>query len=229
MKTLQELHKECGETFKKELVDIDGRTFACEIWDVMTMGEDGCENCIGENFNQMIHRIADEWFDNYKPSGESIDFYMQTYIFWLYLFYERMEFLFNEIDPTKSFLPVQELNRSLKTMNQIRLWANFIKHPKYYFFVHWPKYIFEGQIFDKKSDTIIINTSFLSDHYSSEKQEMPKKLENKCNVVVQFPKLDLLTIGFCKDFKEFIRFICDNSMVIKQLKKKSNIKAATAD
>lgn len=225
MKSLLELHKECGEIFKTELLeDPEGRSLACEIWDKMTCNEDNCDNCIGENFNQLVQRLIDDWFDAYEPVTENLDFYMNTYIFWLYLFYERIEFVFSEIDPDESFHLIQEFRRSLKSLNEIRLWANFIKHPKHYFYVHWPTFIFVGQHFAKKPDTLIINTSFLSDHYSSEKQDKPKKLENNCSVVVQFPKLDLLTKGFCKDFKSFIRFICDNDMVTNFLRKKSNIK-----
>ena len=225
-KSLQELHIECGKIFKRELFEDTqsaSRSFACEIWDKMTENEGDCENCIGENFNQLFQTLNVEWFDNYKPIGADLDFYMTTYILWLYLVYERIEFVFNEIDPDEKFHLTQDFRRSLKTMNEIRLWANFLKHPKHFFFVHWPKFIFVGQHFDKNNDTLLINTSFLNNHYSSEKQDKPKCLENQCSVVVQFPRVDLLTTGFCNDFNAFIRFVCDNSMVTNFLKKKSNV------
>lgn len=222
---LPEIHDKCATIFKQELLEEpEGRSYACEIWDVMTGGKTNCDNCVGENFNQLIQTIVEDWFDNYKPAGTSrIEFYAMTYIFWLYLFYERIEFILNEVDPNKNFHLVQSYRRSLKHMDEIRVWANFFKHPKHFVYVHWPKYIFVGQNFSKTTDTILINTSFLKDYYSSETQETPKALENKNVVVVQFPKLDILTKGFCQELIGFFRFVCDNRMVSDYLKEKSNI------
>ncbi len=224
MKTLLEIHKECGDIFKQQLLEDPrgSRSFACEIWDKMTCNEAACDNCIGENLNQLVQTVISEWFDSYQPNGQKIDFYVYTYMFWLYLFYERIEFVIVEVDPGSKYEPIQEFKRSLKTMDEIRLWANFIKHPKQFFYTHWPTFVFEGQKFEKNKDTIIVNTAFLKEHYSSEKQQVPKMLENNSTVVVQLPKLDRLTEGFCKEFLQFVRFICDNSMITNLLKKKSN-------
>lgn len=224
---LNEIHARCGEIFKRELLEQpNGRSYACEIWDRMTEGKDNCDNCIGENFNQLIQTFIDEWFDNYKPGEVSkIEFYCITYIFWLYLFLERIEFIFNEIDPKDEFHLIHSFRRGLKKMDELRVWANFFKHPKQFLFVHWPQYIFVGQIFHKDLDTIIINTSFLKEYYSSELQTKPKLLENKKSVVVQFPKLEDLTLGFCKDLKIFFKFVCDNKMISDFLKVKTNIVA----
>ena len=222
---LREIHDKCGMTFKQELLEEpDGRSFACEIWDTLTEGREDCENCLGENFNQLIQTIVKDWFDNYTPTEESsAEFYAMTYILWLYLFFERIEFIINEVDPNKNFHLIQSYRRSLKHMDEIRVWANFFKHPKHFVYVHWPKYIFVGQAFKRAANTMLINTTFLKEHYSSEVQDLPKSLENKNVVVVPFPKLDILTKGFCDELKGFFRFICDNKMVSDYLKSKSNL------
>ena len=221
---LEKIHIECGAIFKKELLEEEGlRSNACEIWDVLTEKKVGCDNCIGENFNQMIQSVIDEWFDTYKPNNNSRpEFYFQTYVLWLYLFYERIEFLLNEIDPSQSFHLVQEYRRTLQTMNTLRLWANFIKHPKQFIYVHWPTYIIEGESYNRTAETMLVNTSFLKDHYSSEQNQPPVSLKNKDTVFVQFPKLTNLTKGFCDELNSFFKFICKNEMIAAHLRKHSN-------
>ncbi len=223
MKSLSTIHKDCGDIFKNKLLENpNGRSFACDIWDKMTCDEFNCDNCLGENFNQLVQSVISGWFDSYEPSSCKTDFYVYSYIFWLYLFYERIEFVFTEIDPDGKFHLIQEFRRRLKTMDEIRLWANFVKHPKHFLYVHWPTFIFVGESFHRDESTLLVNTAFLKEHYSNESQVKPKKLENNSTVVVQFPKLDSLTEGFCKEFLEFIHFICDNAMIVDFLKKKSN-------
>jgi len=221
---LAKIHTSCGEIFIKKLLESpNGRSIACDIWDVMTADGTADQNCIGENFNQLIQSIKTGWFEGYNPTDETqIQFYSYTYIFWLYLFLERIEVILNEIDPDRSFGPINEFYRTLKTMNEIRLWANFMKHPKNFIFVHWPEFTFVGKKINKIETTKLINTTYLKDHYSSEKQNKPEELTNNDDVVVQFPKLDLLTSGFCKELGEFINFICDNKMLRNKLRVKSN-------
>lgn len=221
---LTETHKKCAEIFNSKLLEENSwRSNACQIWDVLTEQKEGVDNCIGENFNQMIQALLEEWFEQYEPkNGGHPEFYIKTYIIWLYLFYERIEFLLNEIDPKRDFHLIQEYYRTLRTMNTIRLWANFIKHPKQFIYVHWPEYIFEGERFDKTNDTVLVNTSFLKDHYSSEQNDQPITLKNKDTVVVQFPNLVKLTEGFCDELNGFFKFICNNELISSHLRSVSN-------
>ena len=222
---LLQIHEKCREIFITDLLESPpyGRSKACSIYDVM-VGEGGSEeNCIGENFNQLIQTVKDGWFLEYTPKSDStIQFYTYTYIFWLYLFLERIEVILNEIDPERTYGPINEFYRGLTTMNEIRLWANFIKHPKNFIFVHWPEFTFVGRKINKTANTKLINTSYLKDHYSNQNQDKPEELDNRDDVIVQFPKLDILTKGFCADLLNFINFLCDNKMLRDKLKKKSN-------
>lgn len=223
---LREIHEICGEIFNTDLLESpNGRSLACSIWDAMTDDDGSDDNCIGENFNQLIQTVKSGWFDEYNPiESTQIQFYTYTYMFWLYLFLERIEVILNEIDPERSYAPINEFYRSLGTMNEIRLWANFMKHPKNFIFVHWPAFTYVGKYINKARNTKIINTSYLKNHYSSEKQVRPEELNNSDDVIVQFPKLDILTKGFCRDLTSFINFICENKMLRDKLRKKSNKK-----
>ena len=221
---LLEIHFQCEDIFNIELLESpNGRSLACSIWDAMTNDDGSNENCIGENFNQLIQTVKTSWFETYFPTGETnIQFYAYTYIFWLYLFLERIEVILNEIDPDRSYAPINNFYRKLDSMNTIRLWANFMKHPKNFIFVHWPQFTFVGKVIRKNLNTKIINTSYLKDHYSNEAQQKPEELDNNDDVIVQFPKLELLTKGFCDDLTKFINFICENKMLRDKLRKKSN-------
>jgi len=223
---LVKLHKKCGEIFNSKLLeDTEGRSLACSIYDAMIGEDEADDNCIGENFNQLIQTVKTGWFEGFEPNtNTNVQFFTYTYIFWLYLFLERIEIILNELDPSRNFGPVKDFYRSLKTMNEIRLWANFMKHPKNFIFVHWPEFTFVGKRFNKTGKTKLINTAYLKNHYSSEKQDMPEELDNNDDVTVQFPKLDILTECFCDDLLNFINFICDNKMFRDQLKQKSNKK-----
>lgn len=223
---LTRVHTKCGKIFREKLLENpNGRSLACDIWDVMTgEGNNAKDNCIGENFNQLIQTVISGWFEDYKPNSDTrVVFYVYTYLFWLYLFIERIEVILNEVDPNRNYGPINKFYNGLKTMNEIRLWANFMKHPKNFIFVHWPQFTFVGKSLRKNSNnTQIINTSYLKEHYSNESQKKPATLNNCDDVIVQFPKLDVLTEQFCLELLEFIRFICDNKLIRDELKGKSN-------
>lgn len=152
---LEELHKKCHKIFresffeKPEDVDDDqvkyfGPSNACKIYDKLTEGDDTKQDCIGENFNQLIQRVDDNWFENYKPT-EDLDYYFFNYFLLLYLFVERVDIIFEVINKdgkSKLFNDYQQHN--FKTLRKINKWANFIKHPKEFLFTHWATYYFEG-------------------------------------------------------------------------------------
>ena len=118
---LQNIHAKCGEIFRSELLkEPEGNSCACDIWDVMTEGHDNCDNCIGENFNQLTLLLIDNWFEAYNAENVKREFYVYTYMFWLYLFIERIEFILKEIDPKRDFRPIKEFQQSLKTSNCLK-------------------------------------------------------------------------------------------------------------
>jgi len=225
MENLIDIHKTNGEIFNKELIEPDGfRSFACKMFDVMTDGKDNCENCIGENFNQLIQTIRDDFFANYTPSQQTrTDFYFTTYILWLYLLVERIDFIFdviNKDNKNKLFSDFQFKN--FVTARLIKKWANFIKHPKEFIFSHWPQYIMEGPEIMNGKETVIIDAAFVEKHYTKSDTRI-KELENCDSVIVLVPDLAKLTSSFCIELNSFFNFICDNKIVSEYLKSKSTL------
>jgi hypothetical protein len=225
MENLIEIHKKCKIIFEKQLIEPDGgRSFACKIWDVMTEKKDNHENCLGENFNQLIQTINDDFFENYTPSiSTKLDFYFTTYILWLYLIVERIDFVFdvvNKDNKSKLFADFKENN--FKTSQLIKKWANFIKHPKEFIFSHWPQYIMEGPEIMNGSETVIIDADFVKKHYTKSDSRI-NELENCDSVIVLVPELANLTTEFCKELNTFFDFICDNKIVSDFLRKKTTL------
>lgn len=225
MESLAEIHKSCKKIFEKQLIEPDGgRSFACKIWDVMTDKNENHENCLGENFNQLIQTINDDFFENYTPSQKTkLPFYFTTYILWLYLIIERIDFVFDVVNKDKKsklFTDFKEHN--FKTSQLIKKWANFIKHPKEFIFSHWPEYIMEGLEIMNGSESVIINEEFVKRHYTKSGSRI-NELENCDSVIVVVPELTKLTSDFCGELNIFFDFICDNRIVSDFLRKKTTL------
>jgi hypothetical protein len=237
MNDLQEIHKKCHEIFRKGFFEFPedededddntkyfGPSNACKIYDKLTEGDDSRQDCIGENFNQLINRINDEWFENYSP-GQNLDYYFYNYFLLLYLFVERVDLIFDVINKGgKSKLFNDFHFHNFKTLRIINKWANFIKHPKEFLFTHWAHYYIKNDEEMELSDgDIKIDTDFIFKHYFSESKERPVILENNNRVYVEVPNLEKITMEFCKEMNVFFDFICCNQVVADFLKKKSTI------
>ena len=235
MNSLEEIHKNCHKIFREGFFEIPedensqnteyfGPSNACRIYDKLTDGIESSSDCIGENFNQLIQRVNDEWFRNYKP-GPNLDFYFFNYILLLYLFVERVDLIFavvNKDNKSKLFNDYQHHN--FKILRKINKWANFVKHPKEFLFTHWPNYYFEGDCpVELGENDVKIDTKFIFDHYFSESKPRPVILENNEKVYVEIPNLEKLTEGFCNEMNTFFDFICGNQIVADFLRKKSTI------
>lgn len=236
MKSLENIHKECHRIFRNgffetpedqetdELNDWCGPSNACKIYDKLTDGDETKQDAIGENFNQLIHRLNDNWFKNYNPSSD-LDYYFFNYFLLLYLFVERVDIIFDIISQggkAKIFNDFQQHN--FKTLRKINKWANFIKHPKEFLFTHWPTYYFEGDERIKINEgDVKIDTDFIFKHYFSETKERPFILQNNNRVYVEIPDLEIITKEFCEEMNIFFDFVCSNQVVSDFLKRKSTI------
>lgn len=235
MYDLEKLHETCHKIFRKSFFEFPddndndeikfyGSSSACKIYDKLTEDDYTKQDCIGENFNQLIHRLENNWFENYKPTND-LDYYFFNYFLLLYLFVERVDLIFEVINKDgKSKIFNDYLFNNFKTLRKINKWANFIKHPKEFLFTHWPTYYFEGDtgILLSEGD-VKIDTDFIFNHYHNDKQTRPVILENNNRVFVEVPNLENITIEFCKEMNLFFDFICCNQMVADFLKKKSTI------
>lgn len=236
MKDLREIHEDCYRIFKKGFFetfnDGDGEEFvgiskACKVYDKL-IEDGGRSDCIGENFNQLIHRIEEEWFQNYTPSSSNnLDYYFFNYFLLLYLFVERVDLIFQVINKDrKSKLFNDYYFNNFKTLRKISKWANFIKHPKEFLFTHWPMYFIEGvQVIQLDQGDIKIDTDFIFEHYQNDKRPSPIVLENNDKVYVEVPNLENTTSEFCREMNVFFDFICSNQIVADYLKEKSTIES----
>jgi hypothetical protein len=229
IKSLIDIHRENKETFKSKLINPDdGRSFACKVWDVMTDGKENADNCLGENFNQLISTIIDDFFDNYEPSKNTkLDFYFTTYLLWLYLVVERIDFVFGVINKdNKSKLLSDFKEKNFQTCQLIKKWANFIKHPKEFIFSHWPQYLMEeeGMVVENKEDFIIIDTEFVKKNYTKSDSRIAT-LENCNKALVLVPNLVQLTKTFCNELNSFFDFICENKIISDYLREKTTLES----
>jgi hypothetical protein len=222
-------HKELGRLFEKKLIrENGGPSILCDIYDKLTEGNEMGNNCLGENFNQLIQCIRTDFFKNYKPSKDtSIEFYSGTYIYWLCLIVERYEFLFEVINPDKKYKLIQDFKeKSFVTFKEVKDWCIFFKHPKEFMFCHWPSFVFESdekhiKEFEKKG-YFKIDTKYVSDNFTINKHRLPH-LENNPKVYVVLPDLKELTEKFIHELKVFIDFICNNELIVSFLRKKSTV------
>ncbi|MFV0387200.1 MAG: hypothetical protein ACK5NT_00455 [Pyrinomonadaceae bacterium] len=223
---LEEIHKKNQETFISKCFYEENsetgeflRSNACRlVWDKMTDGDENCDNSLGENFNQILHWVKDDFFISIDPQRVSLQFYFFTYIFWLYLFVERVDFVFRVLDRDRKSQILQEFeNRYFPTFKTIRYWANFIKHPSFFLFSHWADFILESNVetgSDRDSQTII-DSEFTKQFYTanSNKRDLESKLSNNNNVIVRLPDLLKLTESFCDELNIFFNFIADNRLI----------------
>ena len=220
---LNKTHQLCSEEFEKLFDTEDSESISCDIWRAFSGENEEFDNSIGENFNQLLWSIKDNWFDNESNGKLKFDFYNYTYIFWLYLVVARVYEIFDQFERISKSDLFERKRVSLRTFNEINLWAKFTKHPKEFILCHWPEYKCEGEYIKKDIDTILITSSYLKDHYNAADDDRPEILKNNTNVVVQFPKPIRILEGFVSDFYTFRDIICENAIIIETLEKESNI------
>jgi hypothetical protein len=226
--SLSAIHRRCGDTFRAGLFpDADARQLgassACKVYDALVGDCFQRDDCIGENFNQLLLRIAEEWFGNYRP-GSNLDYYFCNYVLLLYLVVERVDQIFDVINKDgKSKLFRDYHQKNFPTQRRINKWANFFKHPKEFLFTHWPRYCLAGEMPSVSAGDVVINYDFIKTHYFSETCPRPAILENSNRVYVEVPNLEDLTRHFCEEMDTFFDFICANKLIADFLKQKSTI------
>ncbi|WP_157499493.1 hypothetical protein [Flavobacterium commune] len=228
MGDLGNIHENCKKIFRENLFSHPlgnyngfkghfGGTKASDMYYKFIYNDNSKRNSIGENFHQLINRINDNWFENYKPTND-LDYYFFNYFLLLYLFVERVDVIFKAINKEYKYF------ENFPTLQTIRKWSNFIKHPKEFLFTYWPIYYLEGS-FHKElllSD-LKIDKDFIFKHYGSVKSERPLKLKKNCNVFVEVPDLENITKEFCDEMNFFFDLLCSNQILIDHLANTSTI------
>jgi len=146
---------------------------------------------------------------------------MRMLLITMYLLVERIDTVLGIINLHEDYR-----KKSFKTLNKIRKWANFIKHPKAFILAHHPFHSIEG--FDlnpelRENANTVINTPFILKYYSNDEKnkELFKTIENKEGILVIFPNPVNLVKKFCEELKLFNRLLKNNEIYREILKEKS--------
>lgn len=212
----QKLEK-ATQIYAEEMFPDDNSIFK-ELHEIME-DEDNDHNCLGCNLDEYAILVYSTLLllDAYT----SIEQRMKMLIMTTYLLVERIDTILNIID-----LHAGYKSESFKSLNKIRKWANFVKHPKAFILAHHPIYTIEG--FEHNSELIkaankVINSSFIYRYYSNDdrNRELFKELENKEDVIVVFPNPVEIIQSFCRELKLFNRILRNNEIYREILKKRS--------
>lgn len=130
-------------------------------------------------------------------------------------------------------MPDSYKDSHFKVFQQIRKWANFIKHPKAFILTHHPDYGFEDCGFDfGKKFQLIINDQFVQQYYKGARnqdeqkrinKELFEKLKNKRDILVSFPDIVKLTNKLCYSIEKFVELIVRNPIYVEILNDDSTI------
>jgi len=227
MPTANEKFKECFDIFSTKAIDQeDGTPNSCKIHDAFG-GQDGQHhNCLGCNFADSSTLILRYLEKNEELTDIQQDF--TVYVLLLYLLVERIEIVFDIIQ-----LPDTYRDKHFKVFQQIRKWANFIKHPKSFILTHHPVYDFEnsGTTYDKPF-TETINEQFVTQFYKGhsnqddqkkQNKELYNRLRNKKDILVLLPDIAKLTDKLCYSYNKFVDLIIKNDVYIEILNDETTI------
>lgn len=227
MTTTSQKFKECYDIFLQKTFEEDGTPVSCKIHDAFGGLEANHHNCLGCNFADSSNLIL-RYLENHE---ELIDTQQDftVYILLLYLLVERIEIVFDIIQ-----LPETYREKHFKVFQQIRKWANFIKHPKSFILTHHPEYDFEnsGMKYDRKVFTETINEQFITQFYKGytnrdeqkkQNKELYNRLRNQKNVLVLFPDIAKLTDKLCYSYNKFVDLILNNDVYVEILRDETTI------
>lgn len=227
---LKSIHSELHAVFRNGLLRNEtGPSVMCDIYDRFVGDNEMGTDCLGENFNKIIWHINNDFFECYSPNEETrIENYFASYIIWLYLIVERIQFVFNVINPDHKNKMIRDfIQRNFQTLIRIKNWAIFVKHPKEFFFCHSPTYYFEEDwailsVDNEDGEYTIMDYKYIASNYPKNNVQLPK-LENNTKVYVIIPDLVELTKEFITEIQKFVNLICNNELVVEYLKNKTTI------
>jgi hypothetical protein len=215
---IQEQYRGAYKIARKLLRGKYNDPLCCEIHDYFD--SENNHNCLGCNLAEVESQFISflKQYKRFNSENESFT----LYILLSYILMERIELIMKLME-----LPESYRLQHFRTFVKMRRWANFIKHPKSFMLVHHPSYIHENdpQIEIIKVNKLPIDTVFIETYYAGESKnkDLFKILENKTNVLVIFPNIEILTQSFCLEIRKFIDLIRDNSVFRHILNQKSTI------
>lgn len=223
--TIEDLQGELKVEFKKAAHYFDTSLFDkpqyskfCYIHKHLETGKKD-HNCLGCNLNNVLMFTQVQIQQAVKM--DNIEHIYFQVIIALYLAVERMDTILNIINLNKTYRDTH-----FKTIQRIRKWANFIKHPKAFMFCHHPVFTFNGCSFNstiRKDFSQIIDESFILAYYSNndDNDKLFQTIENKEKVLVVFPNITKIIEGFVKEANHFVSIVENNEVYREILTTKS--------
>jgi hypothetical protein len=202
--------QECYKIFRQHAFKKNGEPRACDIHDVF---DEKAHNCLGCNFAESSNLILRFLKRHKRLDDVQHDF--AVYILLMYLLVERIEVVLGILGLPKSYK-----DKHFKVFEQVRKWANFIKHPGPFILTHHPVFVFDGPRAVGNFD-VMINEQFVETYYKgySNQQEKEKRnmklrelLRNNDSVMVVYPDIAKMTTKLCYAYAQFVAMIMDNSI-----------------
>ncbi|RZK44440.1 MAG: hypothetical protein EOO61_03790 [Hymenobacter sp.] len=195
---------------------VEGNTLMCSIHDSFPSHH----SCIACNLQDNVRLL--ERFLLQAGNVSDIHFTFTTFLLLLYLIGERIQVYIEMAE-----LPESYRLQHFGVIQEIRHWANFIKHPKAFMLVVHPQWEYEESVYESSSRAtkgrVTIDTAFVKDNYRHEadNKALEKVLARQNDVVVLFPNPISLMSRFVEMQQRFIGLISENKFVRDMLERRT--------
>lgn len=205
----------------------------CELHELLDQGENH-HNCIACNLasNYLLIKRHLE----HPSKFHNLEYTFSSTIMMYYLLVEKFFAIFKSIEGAG--LQPEGYKNSHQTMRLIWHWANFLKHPKAFMYVHDPTYFnvskfalkeVENDSSDDSTPTTTVS-AFIDDDFvrkfyggSGNNTELFNKLKNKSDVIVVFPDFKEINTGLHREIKEFETLLQSNPTIVSHLHNEATI------
>ncbi|OMP30473.1 hypothetical protein [Mangrovimonas sp. DI 80] len=210
---LKSIFEDVFDLFITEHYDEEYNTLFCNIHNNFHKGH----NCVACNLNESNLRI-----ENFLIQYRNFNDIHLTFTNFILLLYLQVESIYEYFD----IIQLQESYKSkhFRVFQDVKRWANFLKHPKSFMLVHHPSWTYEGrkvrieidseELIDEiiKRTNPTIDSNFVNVFYAGDKKnkELFKKLNKKEDVLICFPNPIQLIKEFTKAQKKFTEIIANN-------------------
>jgi len=223
---LKSIFENVLDKFIVEHYDEEFNSLFCNIHNNFEKGH----NCVACNLNESNIRI-----ENFLVQYNNFNDLHLTFTNFILLLYLQVESIYEYFE----IIQLQESYKCkhFKIFQDVKRWANFLKHPKSFMLVHHPDWTYEGREIKKDTDEIeyvaelitrtnpTIDSNFVNEFYAGDKKnkELYKKLNKKEDILVCFPNPIKLIEEFTKAQKKFTEVISNNEIVRDLLENKTTI------
>lgn len=222
---LKEIFEKVFDKFITDHYNKEGDSLFCNIHNSFKKGH----NCVGCNLDESNRRI-----ENFLVQHRNFNDLHLTFTSFILLLYLQVESIHEYFE----IIQLQESYRyqHFKVFQDVKRWANFLKHPKSFMLVHHPIWTYDGRaikvensdeyVEEKiKRTSPIIDSNFVDKFYAGDKKnkELFKQLNKKENIIVTFPNPIKLIKEFTKAQKKFTEIISNNEIVRDLLENKTTI------